>query len=230
MEPKDLETQVEQTVQDQQDKTKPPSDRRAFFFCLILIFVVFILWGNTLTSGSAKPVIYLYPEKASDVSVLLHYNGTLDYTYPAYNKGWKVTAMPDGTLYSGGKEYSYLFWEGTTSVAYDFSKGFVVKGCDTVRFLQQKLAELGLTPREYNEFIVYWMPKMQNNPYNLIAFQGPTYTDNAVLEIEPKPDSILRVFMAFKPLKAPITIPKQTFQPFERKGFTVVEWGGAELR
>ena len=46
----------------------------------------------------------------------------------------------------------------------DFSRGFVVRGSDTAAFLREKLAYMGLTPREYNEFIVYWLPRMQNNP------------------------------------------------------------------
>ena len=106
----------------------------------------------------------------------------------------------------------------------------MVKGEDTEKFLQEKLAYMGLTPREYNEFIVYWLPLMQDNEYNLIAFQGETYTDNAKLEITPSPDSILRVFMTFKPLDKPIEIEEQQLTAFERQGFTVVEWGGAELR
>ena len=82
-----------------------------------------------------------------------------------------------------GKEYSYLFWEGNSNIEYDMSKGFIVKGEDTAEFLRDKLEYIGLTPREYNEFIVYWLPKMQNNPYNLITFQNEVYTDNAKLEI-----------------------------------------------
>ena len=48
---------------------------------------------------SAKPVIYLYPEQETTVSVSLDYAGTLTATYPAYEDGWTVTAEPDGTLY-----------------------------------------------------------------------------------------------------------------------------------
>lgn len=125
-----------------------------------------------------------------------------------------------------GKEYSYLFWEGKDNTKYDFSKGFVVKGEDTKEFLQEKLSYLGLLPHEYNEFIVYWLPKMQDNKYNLITFQGEAYTENAALTISPQPDSILRVFMAYKPLKKNIDIEEQELSSFERKGFTVVEWGG----
>lgn len=178
-----------------------------------------------------KPVIYLYPEQKTAVSVSLDYAGTLTATYPAYEDGWRVTAEPDGTLYDeNGDEYSYLFWEGEDKIDYDFSKGFCVAGADTADFLREKLAEIGLTPREYNEFIVYWLPKMQENPYNLISFQSERYTDTAKLDIDPEPDSVLRVFMAWKPLHRAQTIEPQTFTPFARDGFTVVEWGGCEVK
>ena len=60
--------------------------------------------------SDAKPVIYLYPEQKTMVSVSLDYAGTLTATYPAYEDGWHVTAEPDGTLYDeAGNEYSYLF-------------------------------------------------------------------------------------------------------------------------
>ena len=181
--------------------------------------------------GDAKPVIYLYPEQETTVSVSLDYAGTLTATYPAYENGWTVTAEPDGTLYDeNGNEYSYLFGEGENNTDYDFSTGFCVAGADTADFLREKLAEIGLTPREYNEFIVYWLPKIQDNPYNLISFQSERYTDTAKLDIDPTPDSVLRVFMAWKPLSRPKTIEPQAFTPFARDGFTVVEWGGCEVK
>ena len=177
-----------------------------------------------------KPVIYLYPESETEVSVRLDYKGRLTCTYPAPDPdgAWHVTARPDGTLTDKqGREYSYLFWEGASDGAPpDFSRGFVVKGSDTAAFLREKLAYMGLTPREYNEFIVYWLPRMQDNPWNLIAFQGKNYTDSAPLSVTPRPDSVLRVFMAYRPLAAPIVVPPQELTPFVRKGFTLVEWGG----
>ncbi len=201
---------------------------------LICGIVAFAIWYTDYSRGpaAAKPVIYLYPEERMEVNVKLDFNGELGCTYPAYSEnGWTVTANPDGTLINSadGREYSYLFWDGISNVDYDISNGFVVKGEDTEKFLQEKLAYMGLTPKEYNEFIVYWLPLMQDNKYNLIAFQGETYTENAELEITPAPDSVLRVFMAFKPLDKPIEIEEQQLSTFERHGFTVVEWGGAEI-
>lgn len=176
----------------------------------------------------AKPVIYLYPETTMDVEVKLSYNGRLTCTYPEYGNGWKVTAEPDGTLTDdSGMQYNYLYWEGVTPAQYDFSEGFCVAGKDTAAFLEINLEKLGLTRREANEFIVYWLPMMEGNAYNLISFQTDIYTENAKLDIIPEPDTLIRVFMAWKPLNTPVEIPAQEIETVDRIGFTVVEWGGA---
>lgn len=194
------------------------------------------LWGWVSSEyveqggGMEKPVLYLYPQRPTEVEVRLTLpGGRLTCTYPDYRDGWHVLAQPDGTLtdLADGLEYSYLYWEGTGPARWDFSHGFVVPGEQTAQFLRQALAEMGLTPQEYNEFIVYWLPRMQNNRYNLIAFQTEAYTQSALLEIDPAPDSLLRVFMAYQPLEEPVEVPPQTFAPFAREGFTAVEWGGA---
>ena len=77
--------------------------------------------------------------------------------------------------------------------------------------------------------MVYWLPQMQENPYNLIAFQSDVYTQAAQLSITPEPDTMLRVFMAWKPLKKAVELPTQNLSAPERTGFTVVEWGGCEV-
>ena len=178
-----------------------------------------------------KPVIYLYPEEATDVTVRLDYTGRLTCTYPAYDGGWTVTAAPDGTLTDAkGQTYNYLYWEGEGAEQYDFSRGFCVAGADTAAFLEDALAQLGLTRKEANEFIVYWLPRMEPNPYNLITFQQEAYTESAKLTVTPAPDSILRVFMAWRPLEAPVDIPAQTLPAFDRHGFALVEWGGTEVQ
>lgn len=199
---------------------------------LLAAVAVLMLSGCESVFGGrdAKPVIYLYPEEETAVTVGLDYGGTLTCTYPAAQDGvWTVTASPDGTLRDEeGQEYSYLFWEGTCAASYDFSEGFCVSGADTAAFLEEALSSLGLNRREANEFIVYWLPQMEQNPYNLISFQAEAYTDHARLEISPRPDSVLRVFMAWKALDEPVELPAQTLPAFVRTGFTVVEWGGAD--
>ncbi|SHM21869.1 SH3 domain-containing protein [Ruminococcus flavefaciens] len=181
-----------------------------------------------------KPVIYLYPEEETDVHVELELTTSELYTtYPKYNNGWDVTAYPDGSLLNkaDGTHHKYLFWESVNSrTRFDFSKGFCVAGSDTESFLKEKLTYMGLTEEEMNEFIVYWLPKMEHNEYNLITFQGDLYTDAAKLDITPSPDSLLRIFMVYAPLEDAIDIEPQQLDSFERNGFTVVEWGGTEVR
>lgn len=181
---------------------------------------------------AAKPVIYLYPDEETLVTVKLDFDGTLTTTYPAYQDGWTVIAQPDGTLTDPdtGREYYCLFGEGTSDVQYDMSTGFVVAGKDTAAFLEESLTKMGLTEKEANEFIIYWLPRMEGNAYNLISFQQESYTDSAVLTMDPVPESILRVFIAWTALELPIEIEPQEFSTFERAGFTVVEWGGVKLR
>ena len=179
----------------------------------------------------AKPVIYLYTESKTDVTVKLDYAGELTCTYPAYQDGWNVSASPDGTLTDAdGQTYNYLYWEGESGADYDFSSGYCVAGSDTAAFLENALSKLGLTRREANEVMVYWLPLMQDNPYNLIAFQSDVYTQNAQLLIDPVPDTLLRVFMAWKPVGKAVEIPAQNLSAPERIGFTVVEWGGCQVR
>ena len=203
-------------------------------FCITAVFftIFYFTPGDPARCLLAKPVVYLYPETAQEVYVELGCEDELAVTYPEYGDGWHVLAEPDGTItdLSDGKEYSYLFWEAESSdMEADFSKGFCVRGEDTAEFLQETLAAIGLMPREYNEFIVYWMPLMQGNEYNLISFQWENYDAAAPLSVTPEPDSILRVFMAYKAVDEPVDIEPQTFEPFTRDGFTVVEWGGTEV-
>ena len=216
-----------------------------------------IRWGEAdywdYYGGMEKPNIYIYPDLSAQASVTLNGHsvvetnalltingGELTAAWPGpvangneYN--WHVYASADGTLYDEkGNEYSYLFWEGNSDWTPDFSKGFCVKGEDTAEFLRKTLKEMGLTPKEYNEFIVYWAPRMEGNAYNLISFQSDVYDSACPLNVTDgsgkTPDNMLRVMMAWKPLDKKVSIAPQTFKPFTRDGFTVVEWGGRECK
>lgn len=116
----------------------------------------------------AKPVIYLYPEKAQEtrVNVVLT-AGTFTVTEPALQDGWQVTAYPDGTLVDeDGRTWPYLFWEADSQGEFQFEEGFVVPGQDTGDFLEKALAVLGLNEKERQDFLEYWLPLMEKNPYN----------------------------------------------------------------
>jgi len=179
-----------------------------------------------------KPVLYLYPTKTQEIKVQVQLSDhKMIYPYPTYNNGWEVIANPDGTLKNiiTGKEHYCLFWEteGKPMVS-NLDKGFVIKGSETALFLEEKLAQLGLNEREANEFIIYWLPQLENNPYNAIYFAGKEYESQ--LEISPKPDKTIHVMMLFEALQQPRTLQEQILPTVpERKGFVAVEWGGCKV-
>ena len=182
--------------------------------------------------GVAKPIIYFYPEKDMIVNVKLNFDGRLTHTYPKYHNGWQVYAKTDGTLYDESKqEYYALYWEGQANHEFIIDEGFVVEGKETIPFLEKSLETLGLNRKEANEFIIYWLPQMENNPYNLIHFSTTQYQEMAKLTITPTPETLIRVMMVFQPLDAKIDISIQDLSKLkvERKGFTVVEWGGKRI-
>lgn len=176
-----------------------------------------------------KPVIYLYPTEPTDVQVKLDFNGELTTFYPSYSdsEGWQVKARPDGTLLDkNGRTYPYLFWEGESDIEFDLSKGAIVAKEDTISLLEEKLSFLGLNEKEQTDFISYWLPRLQESPYNYITFQTTAYTDNAKLLVTPQPDSVIRVYMVYEKLGSKnYYVEPQILTPIERKGFTVVEWG-----
>ena len=128
-----------------------------------------------------------------------------------------------------------LYWECKSPKQYDYSnlndlEGFVIKGEDTAKFLEEKLEILGLNEREAEEFIVYWLPRMEPNKYKYIRFETREEIDNNMpLDIEPTPDTTIRIIMDWKGLDEEISVKEQALEKEERNGYTVVEWGGSEI-
>lgn len=181
-----------------------------------------------------KPVIYLYPEKEMEVSIKLVHKDNITCSYPKYNSGWNVIANPNGTLkdIQTGRELYSLYYEAIPTIKPQMTnEGFVVKGEDTIAFLEDKLAILGLNEREAEEFIIYWLPILESNKYNYIRFATTKEIDEMIpIEINPAPQTTIRVMMFFKGLENPIEIKEQTIAQQNRNGFTVIEWGGCELQ
>lgn len=183
---------------------------------------------------SYKPLIYLYPEEEMEITVQLGNKDKLTTTYPKYQNSWTVLAQSNGSLkdLNTNRTYYGLYWEGMNTETKGIrEEGFVVKGEDTITFLEEKLKVLGLTEREANEFIIYWLPKMEHNEYNYIYFETmEEIEENMPLIISPKPDSIIRINMEYKKLDSKIEVKEQKLVTPKRAGFTVVEWGGTVIK
>ena len=196
-----------------------------------LIFIMSSFGLNSLVS-SGKPIIYLYPEEEMNITVKLGRPQDILVSYPEYEGEWNVLARPDGSLVDldTGRNLYALYYEGRYTANNNMEEGFVVKGSDTISFLEEKLEILGLNEREAEEFIVYWLPKMQDNNYNYIYFMDIDEINEVMpLYISEEPDTLIRILMQFKPLNEYMEVKEQELEKVDRNGFVVVEWGGTEL-
>lgn len=184
---------------------------------------------------SDKPVIYLYPEEKTDVSIKLDVKGDIRFSYPAYNGEWNVSATPKGELTTNNKTFDYLFWEGNHGWemynAVSFDEGFIVASTDLLEFFEEKLSEMNLNHREKQDFITYWVPRMMQDKYCKIRFYfNDWYRNNlAELEVLPKAQNLYRMFMVYEGVDAPVEMKEQNIQAANRDGFHVIEWGGSEM-
>ena len=227
-------------MNDQPVKKKGPSTINLLVMISIGIIVLtvgffWVMWPKIKASVNNqwdKPIIYIYPEEDMDVEVTVSNPEKFTVTYPKYEDGWKVKALTDGTLIdSNNKKYYALYWEGNGDKDSINKDGFVVKGEDSASFLEEKLEILGLNYKEKNEFIMYWLPKLESNKYNYIRFKTREEIDNNMkLNINPEPDTLIRVMMEYKGLDKKIKVKEEKLTKVERKGYTVVEWGGTEIK
>ncbi len=196
-----------------------------------VIYFVFGLWPEiqrSIKQQWAKPILYLYPEKDINVNVSFENEKVLKTTYPKYKDGWDVHVNSDGLITDkNGRNYYALYWDEELDKDFNFKTGFYVESKDSIRFLEEKLNEIGLTEREANEFIMYWLPKMEENGNNLVHFEftKKREKDNKI-NIDPKPDSMLRLGIVIKKVDKKVNIKEQKLERFDRVGFSVVEWGG----
>lgn len=179
-----------------------------------------------------KPVLYLYPEEDMMVNVTFDNKDKLLSTYPKYKNEWNVFAKKDGTLIDeNGRKYYALYWDENIKHEEKFKTGFYVKSKDSIKFLEEKLFEMGFTDREANEFIMYWLPIMEQGGDNLVHFH---FTEDRQkqnkINIEPEVDSLFRVSIEIKKVKKKVSIKEQKIERFERYGFSALEWGGSIIK
>jgi len=211
-----------------------------------------------LPGGCGKPVIYLYPQKPTEVSLNFLAPMHLTTDIPTYGpSGWKVMASPGGQLKDlqpsltdcakinskmAGSEYAqsaceendypYLYWAGTTEGKYPVpTGGWAVPQKDLSAFLDDKLGQLGLTAAEKADMTSYWIPELlaKKAPYYRMSFFQTDQMNRFIpMEVSPRPDTVIRVFLDWSPLSTmPAAQPQpQILHAVPRNGFTVVEWGG----
>ena len=180
-----------------------------------------------------KPIIYLYPEKSMNITVNINFKeGEFTAVYPKFNEKdntWKVAGNPGGDIMLNNKMYPYLYYECDSYISQETNEGFIVEDKNAAEFLEEKLKILGLNDKEMAEFITYWLPILLKNKLSLCTFQTQKFFDHIKLNVTPKPDTLIRVFLTIKKIDSVTEVKEQKLENVERKGFTVVEWGGSSF-
>lgn len=127
-------------------------------------------------------------------------------------------------------EYPYIYWAGNTFEKYpNMKEGFVVKANKLKQTLEDKLEQIGLSEKEVNDMVEYWYPEMIKNktPYYRISFMQTAVLNKFIpMNVIPKPDTTIRVFLDWEPLSSFKVVAPQILTKTSRTGFTYVEWGG----
>ncbi|KAK0492942.1 hypothetical protein EDD18DRAFT_1357324 [Armillaria luteobubalina] len=190
---------------------------------------------------------------------------------------WNVKTHEDHTLtdMSTGTRVSYLFWETKTNPGlppsppaspqipshairtFDPSRpqvtddnSVVLRASKAAVYLEKALTNLGLHIEARTSFITFWLPFILKHSYVAVNFlPQASYENAAPLDVEPKPDVVIRVFMLFKRVcedeldewagglsraskdtelwKGIVGV--DTEQMKDEKLFRVLEWGGMEV-
>lgn len=211
-----------------------PTKRGIVGVCSDVTILDFGVPSPTRLVAVRKPVLYLYPEKTTRVRVGVEIDGDFIATHPRMNDGgWSVSASPDGRLVdeTTGRAHRYLFWEGTSAGwELDPQRAHCIAGEQADAFLQTACDRFALTSDECDDMITYWLPTLAQNPYSVIQFvDEAVYGRYARLQVQPEPDTVIRPFMIFRRSETPVEVGAPELPQRARRGFTLVEWGGADL-
>ncbi len=176
-----------------------------------------------------KPAIYIYPEEDGYFDVRLAFNnGTyLTKSVPEYGSGWNVFVDRSGRI---EQRYDYLFYEAGLGFLPGLCEGWCVCREDLPADLRHLLISIGLNEAETNDFIVYWRGVLTGYSYYNIYPMFDAGIDQFVeLEVVPRPEAMLRVWLFFEGCDHFEPLPEPLLPVFQRGATTVIEWGGVLL-
>ncbi len=184
---------------------------------------------TALGIGCYKPNIYIYGADGQTVRVIMQTPGLIVKSIPEYEteSGWEVTAESDGRLKTAdGETYDFLFYESMTErTLFETEEGFLVTAQERTEQWSDILSAYGFTEQEIRDFVEFWDAKLEKEDYVMY----PQYTESVdaamPVEILPAPEHMTRMWFVFEAYDGQAyETPEIT--PFDRSGYTVVEWGG----
>lgn len=192
--------------------------------------------GGPMVMG--KPNIYFskIPSKGAKVQIKLPKGSRMIATAPAMEKTWNILGTKDGGLMIGDTKYGYIHYDFRNQLAgLQNTEGYCTAKENLVGSVVGILKELKFTEASRQDFTDYFTTKIPNSKeycvYPQLEKQIATISR---LNIQPKPDSFLRINFVIVPSEArELTKSKFSKKPtkewktpnFEKTGFSVQEWG-----
>ena len=173
-----------------------------------------------------KPNIYIYPTEKTELVVKINFpiGGELETTIPEYGNGWNITVDTTGII---NDVYTYLFYESNQPDVWQRNYGWFVNSENLDSFFRANLSEYGFKGHEIDDFINYWIPRLDSFSNYAIYPQTKKLIDEVIrLEFSIQPDRILRLFYVIdRQDQSPEKLKEPTIESFARKGYFVTEWG-----
>jgi hypothetical protein len=172
-----------------------------------------------------KPNIYIYPTEKIELNVELKFpkGGKILDSRPLYSNGWRIQVESTGLI---NDEYRYLFYEARIPEILQREYGWIVEGTELENFFIKNLEELTFSAMEIKDFLDYWLPYFSSQETYVIY---PHFTNELAKVIDIKfsllPDHINRVIYSIEEYAGNITVKSPKLPDYQRKNFTVLEWG-----
>lgn len=173
-----------------------------------------------------KPNIYIYPNEQIQLTVKLDFpmGGKIVTSIPEYGTGWNISVDTNGLI---DNTYSYLFYESTQPDIWQRNSGWIIKKIDLETFFRDNMTNYGFYGQEIDDFIDYWIPRLDNYPYFSICPQTADLIDDVIeLSFSKQPDNVLRLFYVIRAYDVlPEKLVEPTINSYKREGYFITEWG-----
>ena len=173
-----------------------------------------------------KPNIYIYSKNNIQLTVNLDFplGGKIITSIPEYGTGWNVFVDTTGMI---DNKYSFLFYESIQPDIWQKNYGWITKKSELESFFRKNMADFGFRGKEIDDFIDYWIPRLNNYSFYSIYPQTERLIDLVIkLNFSEEPDNLLRLFYVIKghnQLQDKLIEP--TIDNFKREGCYITEWG-----
>lgn len=189
---------------------------------------------NNRVIMTEKPVVYCYAPTDTPLEISVQPVGDFTFTYPEMEVTWSGKVKESGAFEIAGITYPYLFWEANQaaeSMRANWSESSIIKGSETIQYLEEVCLKLGLTAAEKTDFITYWGPRMSQSEYVevCVLIEGVSQMIGELSVSDPA-FKVHRMYLIFRETEpAELKTDLNNLKKFDRSANHILEWGGSEF-